>query len=448
LWGIGLTAALIAATALTYAAGALRAEVVVSLAAPVPLLAAVTVAMRRHQLFDVQRLVGQTITYATVTALLVGLYVMVAVGLGSLVPHVGSGSPLAVAAATLAVAGVFRPVLRVVRMAVDRRFDRRTWRAVRMIEEFTSQLRAGQASPADLPASLRRALDDPTAEVAYLLDGAPIAVDGSPVTLGEPAPGRLRREVNAGGAAVAVLDLDDRLVDEPRMVAAALAAAALPLENAALHARAAVRVADVEASRSRIVAADDDNRRRIERDLHDGPQQRLVALALRLRIAERDLAGSDRRAAAVLADAVAELRATVDELRELTRGILPPVLTDEGLSVALRTVAARLALPVTLDVLPERLPPTVEATAWFVACEGLANAVKHAAAATIRVGVRRDGTTVRLTVADDGAGGAVSTPGGGLQGLADRVAAVGGRFTITSPAGGGTTLIAELPCAS
>jgi signal transduction histidine kinase len=319
---------------------------------------------------------------------------------------------------------------------------------VQVIEEFTRRLQAGQASPADLPASLRRALTDPTAEVAYLLDGAPIAVDGSRLTLGEPAPGRLRHEVNAGGAPVAVLDLDGRLADEPRTVSAALAAAALPLENAALHAQAAVRVADVEASRSRIVAADDDNRRRIERDLHDGPQQRLVALALRLRMEERGLAGSDRRTAAVLADAVAELRATVGELRELTRGILPPVLTDEGLAVALRTVTARLALPVTLDVLAERLPPTVEATAWFVVCEGLANAVKHAHAATVRVDVRRDGTAVRLTISDDGSGGAVLTPGGGLQGLADRVAAVGGRFALSTPAAGGTTLVAELPCAS
>jgi signal transduction histidine kinase len=243
-----------------------------------------------------------------------------------------------------------------------------------------------------------------------------------------------------------MVDLDGRLADEPRLVEAALSAAALPLENAALHARAAVRLAEVAASRSRIVEADDVNRRRIERDLHDGPQQRLVALALRLRMAEREL--GDHRAAAVLAEAVAELRATVDELRELTRGILPPVLADEGLAVALRTAAARMPVPVTLDITTERLPPTIEATAWFFVCEGMTNAAKHAHGAALTVGVRRADGIVLVEVTDAGGGGAQLTPGGGLQGLADRVAAVGGRLELISPPGGGTRLRAELPCAS
>jgi signal transduction histidine kinase len=216
-----------------------------------------------------------------------------------------------------------------------------------------------------------------------------ISLDGEPAELGDVKPGRFRRTIEAGGAPVATMDLDGRLADEPHLVHAALTAAALPLENAALHARAAVRLAEVAASRSRIVAADDSDRRRIERDLHDGPQQRLVALALRLRIAQRDLADTDRAAATVLDEAVGELRATVDELRDLTRGILPPVLTDEGLAVALRTAAARLPLPVNLDVTPQRLPAAVEATIWFVACDGMANAVKHAAAAALSVSVEQ-----------------------------------------------------------
>jgi signal transduction histidine kinase len=245
-----------------------------------------------------------------------------------------------------------------------------------------------------------------------------------------------------------VIELDARLADEPRLVEAALSSAALPLENAALHARAAVHVAEVQASRSRIVAAEDVNRRRIERDLHDGAQQRLVALALRLRLAQRDLGPTDPEAGAVLADAVTELRATVNELRELTRGILPPVLADEGLAVALRATAQRLPMPVTLDITPERLAPIVETTAWYVACEAMANAVKHADATTLRISVHRAGNLVNLEIADNGAGGALLTPGGGIQGLADRVAAVGGRFTLSSPTGGGTRLCAELPCAS
>jgi signal transduction histidine kinase len=195
------------------------------------------------------------------------------------------------------------------------------------------------------------------------------------------------------------------------------------------------------------VAAEDSQRRRIERDLHDGAQQRLVALALQLRIAQRELATTSQRAATVLGDAVTELRATVDELRELTRGILPPVLTDEGLAVALRTAAARLPLPVTLDVSSERFPPTIEATCWYVACEAMANAVKHATASTIQLSLHRNGDTVVLDVRDDGAGGAAVVSGGGLQGLSDRVAAVGGRFYVISPQGDGTRLTAELPCA-
>ncbi|MEU9017823.1 histidine kinase [Actinomadura sp. NPDC048394] len=447
LWGLAVTALLIAATALLSGLGADGVETITSLVAPVPLLVAVTVAMRRHRLFDVERLVGQTITYVTITTLLVALYAGTAIGLGALAGALGLGSGVAVAAATLAVAGAFRPLLRLVKGVVDRRFDRRTWLAVRAVEDFTRRLRSGDASPGDLVAALRTAMDDPTATAVYLDGSRTIDLGGAPAELAPLQDARrLRREVSAGGAPVAVVELDGRLAGEPHLVEAALSAAALPLENAALHARAAVRLAEVAASRSRIVEADDLNRRRIERDLHDGAQQRLVALALRLRMAEREL--GDRRAAAVLADAVAELRATVDELRELTRGILPPVLSDEGLAVALRTAAARMPVPVTLDITPDRLPPTIEATAWFFACEGMTNAAKHARGAALTVRVQRAGTTVQIEVGDTGGGGAQLTPGGGLQGLADRVAAVGGRFTMDSPPGGGTRLSAELPCAS
>ncbi|WP_327582550.1 histidine kinase [Nonomuraea sp. NBC_00507] len=443
-WGLGVTVAImIAATA---ASGTLKT--VLAVLAPLPFYAAITVAMRRHQLFDVQRLIRRTVTYTAISAFLLGLYAMVAVGVGAIAGQVGAGSSVAVAAATLAVAAAFRPALRLVRAVVDQRFDRRTWLAVQALEAFTGRLRAGTAAPADLLAALRQAVDDPTARVAYVEDGQSIDLDGSPADLGDPQPGRLRRQVTAGGSPVAVVDLDARLAEEPRLVQAALAAAALPLENAALHARAAVRLADVRASRSRIVAAEDSQRRRIERDLHDGVQQRLVALALRLRIAEREVTTTSHRAATVLGEAVEELRATVDELRELTRGILPPVLTDEGLAVALRTAAARLPLPVTLDVTTERFPPTIEATCWYVAGEAMANAVKHADAATVRLSVHRTGDSVVLQVDDDGAGGAGVVSGGGLQGLSDRVAAVGGRFTLTSPSGAGTRLTVELPCAS
>ncbi|MCG5213589.1 histidine kinase [Streptosporangium soli] len=442
-WGLGITVTIMMAAALVSG----PVKTVLAVLAPLPFYAAITVAMRRHQLFDVQRLISRTVTYTAITALLLGLYTLVAVGVGAITGQLRSSSSIAVAAATLAVAAVFRPALRLVRAFVDRRFDRRTWLAVQTLDDFTGRLRAGAAAPADLLAALRKAVDDPTVRVACVDDGQLIDLDGSPADLGDPQPGRVRRQVTAGGSVVAMVELDARLADEPRLVEAALAAAALPLENAALHARAAVRLADVRASRSRIVAAEDSQRRRIERDLHDGAQQRLVALALQLRIAQRELTSTSHRAATVLGEAVEELRATVDELRELTRGILPPVLTDEGLAVALRTAAARLPLRVTLDVSAERFPPTIEATCWYVACEALANAVKHASAATIQLSLRRAGDTIVLDVRDDGGGGAAVVSGGGLQGLSDRVAAVGGRFDVISPQGAGTRIKVELPCA-
>lgn len=444
LWGVGLTAVLIAATAALSGSG--TAETVTSLCAPLPLLVCVTIAMRRHDLFDVERLVGRTITYATLTVLLVGLYAGITVGLGALLPRASAGSSVLVAAGTLAVAAAFRPLLRLVRAAVDRRFDRRTWIATRTIETFTSDLRGGKAAAAEIAAVLFRALGDPTGTIVYLDGDQPVDASGRATILGDLASGRIRREVLASGTTVAMVELDGRFEDEPRLLDAVLSSASLAIENAALHAQAAVRLAEVEASRSRIVDADDSNWRRIERDLHDGAQQRLVALALRLRIAERE--SPDRATAAVLADAVSELRGTVSELRDLTRSVLPPVLADEGLAVALGTTAGRLPIPVTLHVIPDRLPPMLEATAWFVASEGMTNAAKHSGATAIRIDVRRTGDAILLTVADDGTGGAVQTPGGGLQGLADRVAAAGGRFAVHSERGEGTTLEAVLPCTS
>ncbi|MFJ7215969.1 sensor histidine kinase [Amycolatopsis sp. NPDC098790] len=447
-WGLGLTALLIAATALSHQVGAYWLENITALIAPAPFFVAVTLAMRRHRLFDVDRLVGRTITYVAITVVSTVLYAVVSVSLGTVLSTLSFGSSIEVAAATLAVAAAFRPLLRLIRAVVDRRFDRRTWLAVRVLDDFARDLRDGTTTPADLVGALRRAIDDPTADVAYLDGDRTIALDGSALTWDPPRPGRLRRLVTAGGAAVADVDLAGRLEHEPRLLDAALSAAALPLENAALHARAAVSLAEVQASRSRIVAAEDANRRRIERDLHDGAQQRLVALALRLRIAERELSPTSAQAAAVLSGAVTELRETVTELRELTRGILPPVLTDEGLAVALRTAAARLPMPVTLDLASGRLPQAVEIAAWYVACEGMANAAKHAAAARLTITLRHDGATAVLRVHDDGPGSARMSPGGGLQGLADRVAAIGGRLTLVSAPGSGTQLVAELPCAS
>ena len=202
-------------------------------------------------------------------------------------------------------------------------------------------------------------------------------------------------------------------------------------------------------SRQRIVAAADEERRRIERDLHDGAQQRLVALALELRGAQRRLGDDpDPEIERLLAASVAELQAAVGDLRELARGVHPAVLTEEGIAAALESLAARTPIPVTVDAPEGRFPGPVEAAAYFVACEALANVVKHAQASSVVIRVDAADGLLVLEVTDDGVGGASSAGGSGLRGLADRVEAAGGRLKVESPVGGGTRVEAEIPCES
>jgi PAS domain S-box-containing protein len=203
------------------------------------------------------------------------------------------------------------------------------------------------------------------------------------------------------------------------------------------------------ASRRRIVQAGDEERRRLERNLHDGAQQRLVALALTVRMAERKLESDPETACRLLAHASTELDQALGELREIARGLHPAVLTDRGLGPALDALATRAPIPV--DVAGEvdaRLPPPVEAAAYYVVAEALTNVAKYARATEAWVGLRRDDGLLVVEVADDGVGGADASRGSGLRGLADRVEALGGRLEVSSPEGGGTTLRATLPCLS
>ncbi|HYI17400.1 MAG TPA: PAS domain S-box protein [Solirubrobacteraceae bacterium] len=206
---------------------------------------------------------------------------------------------------------------------------------------------------------------------------------------------------------------------------------------------------ELRASRVRIVTAADDARRRIERDLHDGAQQHLVGLALTLRLVRGKLESDPVLAAELLDEAVEDLATATAELRELARGIHPAVLTEGGLEPALTGLSGRVAVPVTIERVPrERLAAAVEATAYFIVAEALTNVTRYAHAGRAYVDVHRDGGCLHVGVRDDGRGGADPATGSGLRGLADRVAALGGRFTVTSPPGEGTTLRAELPCAS
>ncbi|MQY08305.1 sensor histidine kinase [Actinomadura macrotermitis] len=214
------------------------------------------------------------------------------------------------------------------------------------------------------------------------------------------------------------------------------------------EAELARRVEDLAEKRAEVVDAADLERRRIERDLHDGAQQRLVSLALNLGLARETLTGVPDEAMQVIIEAHEEAKEALTELRDLIRGLHPAVLEDRGLDAALSGIAARVPVQVRLSVrVPERASSTVEAVAYFVVSEALTNVVKHARASVVDVAVVRRGATLHLTIADDGVGGADPAGGTGLTGLARRVRSVDGTFRITSPAGGPTTLTVELPCA-
>ncbi|MDQ8708187.1 sensor domain-containing protein [Streptomyces sp. LHD-70] len=206
------------------------------------------------------------------------------------------------------------------------------------------------------------------------------------------------------------------------------------------------RLTDVRASRTRLVDAFDAERRRIERDLHDGAQQRLVSLNVQLGLARLDT-DPGSALSTQLAAAQEQLTLAVQELRDLSRGVHPKDLTDHGLTAAVENLAARAALPVTVDIrLPGRLPAPLESVAYFVISEALANSAKHSGASHIQVQARRHTNLLTLSVRDDGRGGAEPGAGGGLTGLADRVAAADGRIRLSSPPGGPTLLHVELPC--
>jgi signal transduction histidine kinase len=207
--------------------------------------------------------------------------------------------------------------------------------------------------------------------------------------------------------------------------------------------------AEVRRSRARIVEATDEERRRLERDLHDGAQQRLVSASLALRRVRARLAarpGEDDEATVASDEAASELKLAIQELRELARGIHPVILTQAGLAEAITALAQRSAVPATVRSVPDRrLPPAVEATAYFVVSEALANVAKHAAATRVSIAATATPTTLRVEVGDDGVGGADAANGTGIRGLQDRVAAIGGTLRMESPAGQGTLAVAEIP---
>ncbi len=308
------------------------------------------------------------------------------------------------------------------------------------------ELRAHPTS--DLREPLARALHDPSLTLAYWLPqyGTWADPDGQAVTLRGLDEGRATRVIHRDHEPIIALEFDRSLEDERELLDAVAAAAGIALENNRLQVELRARLQELQGSRARVVDAEQKERQRLERNLHDGAQQRLVALALELGLLANSSPGSSETAARLL-QAKREVAVSLDELRDVARGIHPAVLTGHGLAVALESLAAQAAVPVELDVaIDGRLPERVEVAAYYVVSESLTNIGKHAEASTASVSVTRTADAIVVAVVDNGIGGADTERGTGLRGLADRVEAVGGQLRIWSPAGHGTRLEAEFPC--
>ena len=301
----------------------------------------------------------------------------------------------------------------------------------------------------DLRHALARALGDASLDVAYWFPagGRYVDSDGRPVQLPLPESGRMTTIVERAGLPVAALVHDPALEENSELIDSVCAAAAMTLENERLQAELHARLVELQASRLRLVDATETERRRIERDLHDGTQQRLVSLAMSLGLLDAKLPADPNAAKPIAQEARAALAVALEELRELSHGIHPAVLTERGLPAALEELADQAALPAHLEVAIDARPcPAVEAAAYFVVSEALTNAVKHSHAREVRITASLTQDMLTVKVSDDGIGGAALQGGSGLRGLTDRVEALGGTLVVSSPPGRGTAVRAEIPC--
>jgi signal transduction histidine kinase len=305
-----------------------------------------------------------------------------------------------------------------------------------------------EPAPADLRDSLARALRDPSLELAYWLPdfGVYADLDGRALELPD-LDGRATTLIDRNGVHVAALIHDPALEDEPELLDGVQAAAGIALENARLQAELRARLEEIRGSRARIVEAARHERQLLERNLHDGAQQRLIALSLDLSQLKGRVDGEPEVTAGI-DRARREIAASLAELREISSGLHPAVVSGHGLGVALEQLAARARLPVELNVdVDGRLAEPLEVAAYYVVSESLANIAKHAQAKTARVEVLKEENELVLEIVDDGIGGADSERGTGLRGLADRVESLDGRLLVWTPPGGGTRVRAEIPCA-
>jgi signal transduction histidine kinase len=429
------------------------------------------IAVLRHDLYDVDRALAATTTCALLSAALLGVYTLAAF-VGGL--WLGRDSPVLAAATTAVCAAALSPARRRVRRWVDRRVDPSRQRVLGAVATLEARAHAGLVRPEQLQAVLAGAFEAPV-RVGYRLPGTGPGdghVDADGVPLPPAAPGEQVVPVEVAGEAVGVLVAPAG--SSRTLLREAATAAALVVEVVRLRVGLTAALRDVADSRGRLLAASLEERRRLEQDLHDGAQQRLVSLGMALRLAQRRLASGALDVLGpgaapggpldgVLDGAVQQLSTAVAELRQVAHGLRPSSL-DDGLGAALGSMLERVPLPVDLHVdlgddgdgaagddgpAPQRaVPEAVATTAYFVASEAVANAVKHSGAGSISLAATRDAGALVVRVSDDGCGGASVAAGSGLAGLADRVAAAGGELHLVSPRGAGTLLEVRLPCGS
>ncbi len=421
-------------------------------------------AILRHRLYDLDLVINRSLVYLGLSASLLAAYAGV-VWLGDhLLDQALPVEPPLVAAAVIALG--LHPLRRRLQRGVDR------------------LLYGNRSDPYAVVSALGQRLESPTDPDTVLADVAEavaenLALPYVAIELGSPGGGGHRRvewgrrageplslPLSHRGEPVGHLVVSTRTIggtftkaerrlleDLARQVALTAHAVQLSADLLSSREKLVVALDELRNSRARLVEAGDAERRRIERDLHDGAQQRLVSLLLNLKLARRQAVGapgaSDRSVDETFLDAVeAELTEALHELRTLASGILPPVLTDRGLGAAVEELRSRSPIPVEIEQMPpQRLPERVEVAAYFVVSEALANVVKHAGANRVRVRVAQENGRALVEITDDGVGGVKLENGSGLRGLADRVGALEGRLELDSPAGRGTTVRAEIPCA-
>lgn len=397
-----------------------------------------TIAILRPELFDIDRAAVATVA-ATMLSVVVLIILSVASGVAGL--RMVEWSPVAAVSSTAALAVAAALVYQPLRRALDRLLYPDRGRALAGLRELAQRVDAGRARPDEVETVLREAMHDPGLVIGYrsVTDDRMLTADGHQVTANAPSA-----PVRARGEEIGVIVPSDEGIRRP---APEIARAAAPMMDAArLGAELARATAEVEASRERMLRAGYEERRRLERDLHDGAQQRLVALGMRLRVLQRASPRAD--VSESLDTAVTELGTAVTELRQIAHGMRPSAL-DDGLALALSDLVRLAPGVIELDVHAEDLPDAVATTAYYVVSEAVANALRHAGASRVRVAVCREPRSlVRIRIADDGCGGAQPRVAGGLTGLADRVGALGGSFSVASPRGAGTLVEAMLPCVS